>query len=478
MARQVRYKTGAKSVEELRVGRREEEAEKRKDRRDSQLNIKRFRSAGTEILERINDENDVDQIDATSTEELVSLIRALHRASSRHSAIVSLRRFVTDESRVSILCQIENSVRSITTALISGSSDVQIEAAWCLTNISAGSHKHTKSVLKAAGAYLVTYLESSDQRLQDQCAWAIGNISADCLSFRQVLLAQGAVHALVPLLDSRSESVQYSALFALANMTIDVNDEIINAAFSSDIVSELFKLPRVEKMGIGMLTEFTRLVMHFCSSRNPSLHESVCVHHLISMTGNMLAHLSTDGNFHSNLAPITWIVRALANFMESGPYIGDEHVASLLPTVLSSGQEYLTKESLWCLANLTANHPQILTKHNLVPLVISFLSCESAEIIREAAIVLMNALTQVPNFISDNPGIIHPMTELLESTDIHVLKLGIQFCDIAMARSVDLHAISSTVSKRIHSLREHPKPQIQRWTQELIQTYKLKRTEP
>jgi hypothetical protein len=473
MARQVRYKAGAKSIEQLRVGRREEELEKRKDRRDSCLNMKRFRGASTEILDRKHGENDVNQIDEFSTEELISWVHGLHRASSRHSAIVNLRHFATDESRVSILCQIENSIRSITTALISGSSDVQIEAAWCLTNLSAGSHKHTKSVLKAAGAYLVTYLDSSDRRLQDQCAWAIGNIAADCLSFRQVLLAQGAVHALVPLLDSRLETVQYSALFALANMTMDVNDEVIHAVLSSNVLSELFKLPQMEKMGTGMLTEFTRLVMHLCSSRNPLLHESVFMLQLIAMSGNTLAHLSTDGNFSSNLEPITWIMRALANYMESGPYSGDEYVASLLPAVLSSGHEYLTKESLWCLANLTANHPGILTKHDLVPLVISYLSHQSAEIIREAAIVLMNASCQVPNFISDNPGIIYPMTELLRSTDIHVLKLGIQFCDIAKARSVDLRVANPAVLELISSLQEHPKPQIQRWTQELIQTYQL-----
>ncbi|XP_062517299.1 importin subunit alpha-8-like [Corticium candelabrum] len=451
--------------------------ENRKERRENVLNVKRFFSASVEN----SDSDKPSEPLCLLPEELEILVRNLQRICSRQSAIVSLRRFVTDEIRVTALCHVESSMRSIVSILINGTSDVQVEAAWCLTNIAAGSHKHTKSVLKAAGAYLVTFLESFDQRLQDPCAWAVGNIASDCKSFRQVLFAQGAVHALILLLDFRSQSVGHSALFALANITLDVKDDVMSAAVTSGIVLKVVQLSRVEKMELGMLTELTRLMMHICSWNNRSFRESVASHELISSVVNLLEHLIVDMQLY--IAPITWIVRAIANFLESGPCIEDEHVASLLPSLLSSGHDFLTKELLWCLANLTASHPSMLSEHKILPIVVSLLSCKATDVRREAGIVIMNAVCQVPGFdvFAVDLGILHPMIELLKSTEIHLLKLGIQFFDVIMASCIDhdipiLRPVMLSVVKDIKSLCDHPKPQIQRWTQELIKMYKLDET--
>ena len=43
---------------------------------------------------------------------------------------------------------------------------LQLEAAWCLTNIATGSEEHALSILKHAGAYLVTYLSSGNGPLE------------------------------------------------------------------------------------------------------------------------------------------------------------------------------------------------------------------------------------------------------------------------------------------------------------------------
>ena len=44
--------------------------------------------------------------------------------------------------------------------------DLCIAAAGCLTNMAAGTHEHAKAVFNAAGAYFVTYLQSSSAALQ------------------------------------------------------------------------------------------------------------------------------------------------------------------------------------------------------------------------------------------------------------------------------------------------------------------------
>ena len=44
--------------------------------------------------------------------------------------------------------------------------ELQLEAAWCLTNMAAGVDEHAMLVLKLAGPYLITYLGSGNPQLQ------------------------------------------------------------------------------------------------------------------------------------------------------------------------------------------------------------------------------------------------------------------------------------------------------------------------
>lgn len=52
-------------------------------------------------------------------------------------------------------------------SIFTGSDEkLQLEAAWCLTNIATGAEEHALSILKHAGAYLVTYLSSGNGPLE------------------------------------------------------------------------------------------------------------------------------------------------------------------------------------------------------------------------------------------------------------------------------------------------------------------------
>lgn len=44
--------------------------------------------------------------------------------------------------------------------------NLQLDAAWCLTNMAAGTDEQALVVIKHAGAYLVTYLSSGNTPLQ------------------------------------------------------------------------------------------------------------------------------------------------------------------------------------------------------------------------------------------------------------------------------------------------------------------------
>ena len=93
--------------------------------------------------------------------------------------------------------------------------DSQLEAAWCVTNIAAGSSAHTEAALATAPC-LVQLLRSSSPAVQEQCAWALGNMAGDNPDFRDRIRANGAALPTAQLLQSASPNVSCTAAWALS----------------------------------------------------------------------------------------------------------------------------------------------------------------------------------------------------------------------------------------------------------------------
>lgn len=65
-----------------------------------------------------------------------------------------------------IICREDNSLSTLVGHLTGSDAELQLQAAWCLTNMAAGTDDQAQAVLNAAGAYLVTYLTSGNIPLQ------------------------------------------------------------------------------------------------------------------------------------------------------------------------------------------------------------------------------------------------------------------------------------------------------------------------
>ena len=61
---------------------------------------------------------------------------------------------------------VDNSMACLVGLLTGVDPEVQLEAAWCITNMAAGTDSHAAVVIKQAGPYLVTYLSSGNTPLQ------------------------------------------------------------------------------------------------------------------------------------------------------------------------------------------------------------------------------------------------------------------------------------------------------------------------
>jgi len=95
----------------------------------------------------------------------------------------------------------DNSLYSLVGYLTGNDTNLQLEAVWCITNITANDYKNISDVVKASSAYLVTFLRSGSVLLQDQSAWALGNMAAEDTQIREILKAQGIITPLVNLVE-------------------------------------------------------------------------------------------------------------------------------------------------------------------------------------------------------------------------------------------------------------------------------------
>ena len=193
MNRKDLYKNSASKPEDQRDKRRQEGALIRKEKREKVLSSKRV---------RLSDGDEYGEPADFSVEQVREFARFIQKSDEKTvEHLKNLRKsFAQGSLLISAFLGVEQSLRAMIGHLTGRHSQLQLEAAWCITNMAAGSHEDTMVVTKAAAPYLITFLSGSNVLLQDQCAWALGNMSGDSLECREILIAQGIIPPLINLL--------------------------------------------------------------------------------------------------------------------------------------------------------------------------------------------------------------------------------------------------------------------------------------
>ena len=107
--------------------------------------------------------------------------------------------FGTDPHLVEVFLNEDNALWKLAGYLTGKDSQLQIYAAYCITNITAAEHSRQMIVTKSCAPYLIAYLSSEHEVLQDLCACALGNIASNGEEFRKLLMVQGIMKPLVDL---------------------------------------------------------------------------------------------------------------------------------------------------------------------------------------------------------------------------------------------------------------------------------------
>jgi importin subunit alpha-1 len=163
----------------------------------------------------------------------------------KHTGIIMLRKCLSIQENTPIQEVIDMNAVPYLINLINDDSNphLQIEATWCVTNMATGTTIQTNSLVeKGIIPIYIKLLVKSNIHLVEQAVWGIGNIAGDCITFRDLLVANNAMAAFV-------------ALYNKVKMhNAKVKEQIIWAASN---LCRLKPPPQINKVyqGIGMFAE-------------------------------------------------------------------------------------------------------------------------------------------------------------------------------------------------------------------------------
>lgn len=109
--------------------------------------------------------------------------------------------FAQSSDFIQAFLDVDNALFTLVGYLTGSDTNLQLEAAWCVTNITANHYKNIMIVVKSTSAYLITFLKGGSILLQDQSAWALGNMAAESAEVREMLKMQGVIDPLINLVE-------------------------------------------------------------------------------------------------------------------------------------------------------------------------------------------------------------------------------------------------------------------------------------
>ncbi|XP_069135629.1 importin subunit alpha-8-like [Argopecten irradians] len=467
MDRKAQYKHKADDVKTIRERTRNEDIALRKEKKDKVLSAKRFRfitetEAGAEV----------------SQDEVRQATTGLQKPGNHRLENLKLLKQAFSQGTVyiDVFFSIDNSLSWLVGVYTGQDVELQQEAAWCITNISAGTHEHAIAIAKHVAPYLVTYLSSVIPVIQDQSAWALGNLAGDSKESRTLIHAQGVVLPLVQLLQSPHPSVVQSASFALSNLVKECQDiasEIVEAKALPLLQTHLRNTAENE----GILTEVSWVLTYLAAS-GKFTEEIVRLGILTQIVDILVQLVSTNPHMFQIVTPL---LRCLGNIC-SGPDECTQMACtnpSLLPTLaayLSSSHRHIRKETLWVLSNI-AGEPH--TCHTiafgpLLPVILDQVT-GAYDIKMEALYLLCNIAYHGEELCLQllSNGMLQKVAPLLKSHDVEVLNLVLSLIEmmLRMTKEGKKKLEESGGLEGLEALEYHNNPQIHEQSCNLLETY-------